>query len=178
MSMPLRVLVCDDEMIARKRAVRLLSDQAGLEIVAECTSGDEVLEKLRSEEIDVIVLDINMPNMTGLETAMRMPEDRPYIIFLTAHPEHALEAFDVGAMDYLLKPVDAARMQKALDRARKQLDPSGQEPPSAAPLARLAIETKTGVVLLSLDDVTHASFDGQLVTVHTKDRTVLTDQSL
>jgi two-component system LytT family response regulator len=177
MSMPLRVLVCDDEMIARKRAARLLSEQPSVEVVAECASGEEVLAKLASEEVDLVVLDINMPGMSGIETAIKMPEDRPYVIFLTAHPEHAVEAFDVGATDYLLKPVDEARLGKALDRARKSLD---SPPPSStnAPLARLAIETKGGVVLLSPDEVTHAVFDGQLVTVHTKDRAVLTDQSL
>jgi two-component system, LytTR family, response regulator len=176
-SLPLRVLVCDDEMIARKRAARLLSEMAGVELVGECGSGDELLAKLRDDEIDLVVLDINMPGMSGIEAAMKMPEERPYIVFLTAHPEHAIEAFDVGATDYLLKPVDDARLAKALDRARKQLDaPSGKA--DAAPLGRLAIETKAGVVLLAPDEVTHAVFDGQLVTVHTKDRSFLSDATL
>ncbi len=179
MSMPLRVLVCDDESIARKRATRLLADLPEVELVAECTNGEEVLALLAREEIDVALLDINMPGLTGLETTARMPEERPYIIFVTAHPEHALEAFDVGATDYLLKPVDGPRLQKALDRARKQLD---NAPLAAAPaqeaLARLAISTRDGVLLLSPSDVTHAVFDGQLVTIHTKDRAVLTDQTL
>jgi two-component system LytT family response regulator len=179
MSMPLRVLVCDDEMIARTRAVRLVRSAPNVEVVGECASGDEVLAKLASEEVDVVLLDINMPGMTGIETTMKMPEDRPYVIFLTAHPEHAIEAFDVGATDYLLKPVDQARLEKALDRARNQLDrPLAAARPEERPLARLAIATKTGVVLLSPQDVTHAVFDGSLVTVHTKEKSVLTDQSL
>jgi two-component system LytT family response regulator len=167
-------------MIARKRAARLLSEQHDVEVVGECASGAEVLTKLAEEDVDVVVLDINMPDMTGIDTALKMPEDRPYIIFLTAHPEHALEAFDVGATDYLLKPVDEARLKKALDRARKQLDAPLSPIPSAegTRLARLAIETTSGVVLLSPDEVTHAVYDGNLVTVHTKDRAVLTDQSL
>ncbi len=187
MSLPLRVLVCDDEMIARKRASRLLSEMEGVEVVGECESGDELLAKLGEDEIDLVVLDINMPGMTGIEAAMKMPEERPYIVFLTAHPEHALEAFDVGATDYLLKPVDDARLKKALDRARKQLDAptgGGGGPGTAgvgsdgAPLARLAIETKGGVVLVSPDEVTHAVFDGQLVTVHTKEKSYLSDATL
>jgi two-component system LytT family response regulator len=177
MSMPLRVLVCDDELIARNRAVRLVNDAPNVEIVGECASGDEVLVKLASEDVDVVLLDINMPGMTGIETTIKMPEDRPYVIFLTAHPEHALEAFDVGATDYLLKPVDQARLEKALDRARKQLDAPTPRPEGPA-FARLAIPTKAGVILLAPDEVTHAVFDGSLVTVHTKDRSVLTDQSL
>jgi two-component system LytT family response regulator len=180
MSLALRVLVCDDELIARKRASRLLSAQAGVQIVAECASGDEVLAQLAVEDVDVVVLDINMPGMTGIETAMKMPEDRPYLIFLTAHPEHAVSAFDLGATDYLLKPVDDARLKKALDRARRQLDaplPGGTRE-TTAPLPRLAITTKAGVVLLGPDEVTHAVFDGQLVTVHTRDRAILSDATL
>ena len=180
MTLALRVLVCDDELIARRRAARLLSEQPGVEIVAECASGGEVLARLAAEDVDLVVLDIHMPGMTGLETALQMPEDRPYLIFLTAHPEHAVAAFDVGATDYLLKPVDDARLKKALDRARGQLDaPLGRDAhDAAAPLARLAIATRTGVVLLGPDEVTHAVFDGQLVTVHTRDRAILSESTL
>jgi two-component system, LytTR family, response regulator len=180
MTLALRVLVCDDELVARKRAARLLSEQADVEVVAECASGGEVLARLAADDVDLVVLDINMPGMTGIETALRMPEDRPYLIFLTAHPEHAVEAFDLGATDYLLKPVDDARLKKALDRARRQLDAPVRRDPrdGAAPLARLAITTKTGVVLLGPDEVTHAVFDGQLVTVHTRDRAILSDATL
>jgi DNA-binding LytR/AlgR family response regulator len=178
-TMALRVLVCDDELIARRRASRMLSEQPDVEVVAECASGDEVLARLSADDIDLVVLDINMPGMTGIETVLRMPEDRPYLIFLTAHPEHAVAAFDVGATDYLLKPVDDARLRKALDRARKLLDaPVRRDAPDTAPLARLAIATKAGVVLLGPDEVTHATFDGQLVTVHTRDRAILSDATL
>jgi two-component system LytT family response regulator len=179
-TLALRVLVCDDELIARRRAARLLSAQPGVEVVAECASGGEVLARLAAEDVDLVVLDIHMPGMTGLETVLQMPEDRPYLIFLTAHPEHAVAAFDVGATDYLVKPVDEVRLKKALDRARRQLDaPLGRDAhDAAAPLARLAIATRTGVVLLGPDEVTHAVFDGQLVTVHTRDRAILADATL
>lgn len=180
MTPALRILVCDDELIARRRAARLLSEQAGVEVVAECASGEELLARLATDDVDLVVLDINMPGLTGIETVLRMPEDRPYLIFLTAHPEHAVEAFDLGATDYLLKPVDEARLGRALDRARRQLDaPLGRDAhPAGPPLARLAISTRTGVVLLGPDEVTHAVFDGQLVTVHTRDRAILCDATL
>lgn len=180
MTLALRVLVCDDELVARRRAARLLSEQAEVELVAECATGEEVLARLATEEIDVVVLDINMPGLSGIETALQMPEDRPYLIFLTAHPEHAVAAFDLGATDYVLKPVDAARLGKAIDRARRQLEPPPRRAPHepGAPLARLAITTKAGVVLVGPDDVTHAIFDGQLVTVHTRDRAILSDATL
>ncbi len=180
MTLALRVLVCDDELIARRRASRLLSEQADVEIVAECASGEEVLANLAVEEVDLVVLDINMPGMSGIETVMKMPEERPYLIFLTAHPEHAVSAFDLGATDYVMKPVDEARLKKALDRARRQLDapPRRDAHEMSAPLARLAIATKAGVVLLGPDEVTHAIFDGQLVTVHTRERAILSDATL
>jgi two-component system, LytTR family, response regulator len=185
MSIPLRVLVCDDEMMARKRVLRLLGELEGIEAVIECESGEEVLAKLRDEEVDVAVLDINMPGLSGLETVMQMPEERPYIIFLTAHPEHAVKAFDVGAVDYLLKPVDDARLETAIGRARKALDQGhvrtgdgGDDRPSAGRIGKLAIATHGGAALVSPDDVTHATFDGTLVTVHTAARAILTDDTL
>lgn len=184
MSIPLRVLVCDDELMARKRVLRLLSELPGIEATFECESGEQVLARLSDEDVDVAILDINMPGLSGLETVMKMPEDRPYIIFLTAHPEHAVQAFDVGAVDYLLKPVDDARLAKAITRARQSLDQGnaeGREPsalPAAARPAKLAIATHDGAALVNPGDVTHATFDGALVTVHTADRAILTDDTL
>jgi two-component system LytT family response regulator len=185
-SIPLRVLVCDDELMARKRVLRLLGELEGVEATFECETGDEVLAKLAAEDVDVAVLDINMPGKTGIETVLQMPEDRPYVIFLTAHPEHAVAAFDVGAVDYLLKPVDDARLEKALARARQFLDqghaaPADRDAHDAAgapKLKKLAIPTRGGVELLSPSDVTHATFDGALVTVHTGARSILTDDTL
>src|SRR3954468_13699688 len=146
MSIPLRVLVCDDELMARKRVLRLLSELPGIEAPFEGESGEQVLAKLREEDVDVAILDINMPGLSGLETVMQMPEDRPYVIFLTAHPEHAVQAFDVGAVDYVLKPVDDARLAKALTRARNSLDQGGggadaSEPATATKTTKLAIAT-------------------------------------
>lgn len=194
MSIPLRVLVCDDELMARKRVLRLLGELPGIEAAVECESGEEVLAKLREEDIDVAIMDINMPGKSGLETVMQMPEDRPYVIFLTAHPEHAVQAFDVGAVDYVLKPVDDARLAKALDRARQSLDHGGAGAGGAAAAAepsgegggaggatrtaKLAIATHDGAALVSPADVTHATFDGALVTVHTAARSILTDDTL
>ena len=184
MSIPLRVLVCDDELMARKRVLRLLSELPGIEATFECESGEQVLARLSEEDVDVAILDINMPGLSGLETVMQMPEDRPYIVFLTAHPEHAVLAFDVGAVDYLLKPVDDARLAKAITRARQSLDQGNAEGREAAGAettakpGKLAIATHDGAALVNPGDVTHATFDGALVTVHTADRAILTDDTL
>ncbi len=110
---------------------------------------------------------------------MKMPEERPYVIFLTAHPEHAVQAFDVGAVDYLLKPVDEPRLAKAIARARHAIDHGEVASHGAQPLPqKIAIASRGGVSLVSPSDITHATFDGALVTIHTAARSVLTDDSL
>lgn len=177
--LPLRVLVLDDESIARKRLIRLLGDLPAIERIIECERPEEARERIADDEVDMCFFDIQMPGMTGMELAQSLPEDKPYLVFLTAHPEHALAAFDVGAVDYILKPVDAARLTKAVERARGFLD-GPPRPGKDAPVTaqKLALSTQGGVVLLSPTDVTHADFDGALVTVHTSDKKVLTDASL
>jgi two-component system LytT family response regulator len=187
-SLPLRALVCDDEAIARKRAARLVGEIAGVELVGECASGDEVLARIQAEDVDVLLLDVHMPGMTGLEALAKMPEERPYVVFVTAHPEHALDAWNVGAVDYILKPLDKERLAKALDRARNLLDrgadlAGGAPGPVAAGTqaaqgARLAVATRDGAVFVAIADVTHAAFDGSLVTIHTRERSVLSDHTL
>ena len=178
-SIPLRVLICDDELMARKRVLRLLGELEGIEAMIECESGEQVLEKLGQEEVDIAILDVNMPGLSGIETVLQMPEDRPYIVFLTAHPEHAVKAFELGAVDYVMKPVDDARLAKAIERARTSLDNGPKAEGSQEPkLAKLAIATHDGAALVSPAEITHATFDGTLVTVHTSTRTILTDDTL
>ncbi len=181
MTAPLRVLIVDDEATARKRMHRLLSGIEGVEIVGERESAEQMLATLEDDEVDVLMLDIQMSGMTGLDAYGLLPEDAPYVIFATAHPEHAVKAFEVGAVDYILKPVDEARLKTAIDRAKKHYAaaPSAGELPR---LAQLAIETTKGLVLLAPDDVSHAVLEGALVTVHAREgaatRTFMTDMQL
>ena len=154
---PLRVLVADDEAIARKRLVRLLAAMPDVELAGECADAHEVLERVRAGGVDVVLLDIQMPGLSGLEALQLFPADGPVVIFCTAHAAHAVAAFDVGAVDYLLKPIDAARLRKALERARDR-DARRRYPDELArfksrgdadkPLDRLALPTRQGIVLL------------------------------
>ena len=175
---PLQVLLADDELLARRRLARLLAELPAVTLVGECSSGQELLAFLaRGEhEVDLVLLDIHMPGLTGLETGALLPEDGPYIIFTTAHSEHALAAFDLGAVDYLLKPIDAVRLGKALARARHRLGPQTHAP--AAELVRLPISTRQGIRLLDPRELSHALFDGELVTLHTRGGPLLTDFTL
>lgn len=155
----LRVLVADDELLARKRVARLVSAMEGVELVGMCETGDEVLARVAEIEVDVVLLDIHMPGLSGLDAIALLPKDGPIVIFTTAHAEHAVEAFDQGAVDYVLKPVEAGRLAKALDRARtRALAPRVQ---------RVPVQTRKGVVLLSPDEISHAVVDGELVTIFT-----------
>lgn len=182
----LQVLIADDEELARRRLVRLLGELPGVAVAGECASGAEVLATLAGvgagvgagagAGVDVVLLDIRMPGLSGIETGALFPDDGPDIIYTTAHGEHALEAFDVGAVDYLLKPIDAVRLHRALARARGRLAPSAAPPPSE--LQRLAVATREGIVLVDPRTVSHALFDGALVTLHTADGPLLADCSL
>jgi two-component system LytT family response regulator len=165
---PLRVVVADDEAIARKRLLRLLGAMPDVELAAECADAREVLAAVSAGGVDVVLLDVQMPELSGLEALARFPADGPLVIFCTAHAAHAVAAFDVGAVDYLLKPIDGARLRKALDRARQR----GAAAP-AAPLDRLALPTRQGIVLLDPRDVTHARLADELVTVYAGGRAYL-----
>jgi len=173
---PLRVLVADDEAIARKRLLRLLGAMSDVEVAGACADAREVLERVRGGEVDVVLLDIQMPEIDGLEALQLFPADGPTVIFCTAHTAHAVAAFDVGAVDYLLKPIEAARLRKALDRARarRPVEDDARTPV----LERLALPTRQGIVLLDPRQVTHAQLDGELVTVFAEGRQVLCALSL
>ena len=109
----------DDEATARRRLMRLLESVPDVRLCGECADADEALERVRAGGVDVVLLDIQMPGLSGLDVLGLLPDDGPVVIFCTAHAEHAVAAFDVGAVDYLLKPVEAGRLRKALERARQ-----------------------------------------------------------
>ena len=180
-----RVLVADDELLARKRLVRLLAAMEGVVLAGECERGDAVLERLRAKDVDVVLLDIHMPGLSGLEALELVPEDGPVVILCTAHPDHAVVAFEQGAVDYVMKPVEAGRLKKALGRARERLlartalagaSPANEGAPR--PLDRLAVPTREGIVLLDPRTVSHATLDGELVSVVTDGGTYLSDDTL
>jgi len=158
--MTLRVLIADDELMARKRLQRLIGALEGVEVAGVCVDGLQVLEQVSAIEVDVVLLDIHMPNLTGVE-AFELLEDTA-VIFTTAHAEHAVTAFDGGAVDYLLKPIEAGRLKIALDRVRGR-----QRAMTSA--TRLPVPTRKGVVLVPFAEITHAVIDGESLLLHTED---------
>lgn len=192
----LRVLVADDEAIARRRLLRLLAAMPDIDVVGECSDAHDVLTRVRAGNVDVVLLDIQMPELTGMEALQLFPQLGPAVIFCTAHADHAVSAFDHGAVDYLLKPIEGGRLWKALERARMRVSSTRTSPsiatpslsvespvaPSekatADPLQRLALPTRQGIVLLDPTHVTHAELSNELVSVHTATASYLSTLSL
>ncbi|MEZ4446903.1 MAG: LytTR family DNA-binding domain-containing protein [Polyangiaceae bacterium] len=160
--MMLRVAIADDELLARRRLERLLGGMAEVEVVASCASAEELIEAVRGG-VELAVIDIRMPGLSGLDAAALL-EPRPAIVYVTAHRDHAVEAFDLGAVDYVLKPVDAGRLVKAVARARDKLAEAAARRSSVA-IERLALSTHDGVVLVDPATIGHLSLDGELVQV-------------
>jgi two-component system, LytTR family, response regulator len=173
-SATLKVLIADDEMMARRRLRRLLEAQGGVDIVCECKDGQEALRALEAQgDIDVAILDIQMPGLSGLDVTALRAGRRPLVVFATAHPEHALAAFDVGAVDYVVKPIEAGRLRRAVERARERL--AADESPLPP---QLALEIRGELRLLDSAEIAAATFDGQLVNVHYRGELLLTELSL
>ena len=120
---PLRVVVVDDEPLAREDITQLLARRSDVNVVATCANGTEALEAVRRARPDVLLLDIRMPGLDGFSVVAQLdPRELPYVVFVTAFDRFAIDAFRVRALDYLLKPVQPARLNEALERAREQLD--------------------------------------------------------
>jgi two-component system LytT family response regulator len=117
----MRALLVDDEQPARERLRRLLAEVPGVEIVGEAQDGERAMEEIARLAPDVVFLDIQMPGCTGMEVAASLPSPRPHIVFCTAFDQYAVDAFELSAVDYLLKPINRARLSQALDRVRAGL---------------------------------------------------------
>jgi len=158
--MSIRVLIADDEALARRRLRRLLSAHPDCEVVGECGDGGSAVASIQELRPDLVFLDIQMPSRDGFAVLAELPpRSAPVVIFVTAHDEHAVRAFEVNALDYLLKPFSEPRFAQALDRARESIqkrDASGG--PSSKHLERLFKDllakesTYSGHLLVCLQD--------------------------
>lgn len=182
----MRILIVDDEQLARERMIRIIGEQLkDHEIVGEAQNGIEALEKIQSLHPEVVILDIRMPGMDGLEVARHLMnlDAPPAIIFSTAYDEHAMDAFRVNAIDYLLKPVRAEHLEQALVKANRpnkaQLHSFSQED-SGKDHARTHISARTrlGITLIPLDDIYFFRAEHKYVTVRHKGGEVLIEDPL
>jgi two-component system LytT family response regulator len=118
----LRTVIADDERLGRQKIRLFLAAHRDVDVVAECATGPEASAEIRAKKPDLVFLDVRMPGSDGFDVLRRVKTDLPAIIFVTAHDEYALAAFDVEAVDYLLKPFDRRRFNEALRRARKRIE--------------------------------------------------------
>lgn len=171
---PLRVLVAEDEAPARRKLLRLLAAAPDIEVAGEAGDGASALRQIEALKPDLVLLDISMPPPDGLEIAAALaaaPPPRPQVIFLTAHADHAIQAFALDARDYLLKPYRAERLTLALERARARL------PPPAWP-EQILVDTGTRRVMLHCRAIVRAQAAGNYVEVHAEGKPLLTRMTL
>jgi two-component system, LytTR family, response regulator AlgR len=182
---PLRVLIVDDEAPARARLKDLLSDCAedvAHEIVGEAANGREALDMVSAGNVDVVLLDIRMPEIDGIEVAQHLHklDQRPAVIFTTAYDVYAIRAFEVHAIDYLLKPIRAARLKDALLRARSARAPSIEALRTASnrPPAFLSVQERGRIHLVPIEDVIYLKAELKYVTARTAQREYLIEDPL
>lgn len=142
-----RILVVEDEALARRHLVSMLRELPGVDVVGEASDGSEGLKLVLAKRPDAVFLDIRMPGMDGLEFMKLLPEPRPALIFATAYRDHALEAFEGGAVHYLLKPISRVGVAQALSRVRPRQDPLQRE------WLRIPVRTRNGRRLLAPTEV-------------------------
>jgi two-component system LytT family response regulator len=178
----MRVLVVDDEPAARRKLLRFLQDETDVEILGEAANGRDAVERILSERPDLVFLDIHMPDMDGFEVVEALAQSAymPSIVFATAHDDYAVRAFEVSALDYLLKPFDRDRFTRALSRARKSVA-SYAEPdqaqlvtllealrPPGRFLRRLLVPHEGRSVFVNVSEIVRLESERNDVTVHSR----------
>lgn len=176
-----RVLIVDDEPLARQRLRDLVTDVGGYVVAGEAANGVEAMAFVQASAVDIVLVDIRMPVMDGIEFAqhLRALETPPGLIFTTAYDHYALQAFDLNAVDYLLKPIRAERLSAALAKVRPM---TTQQAKALHPLqtthAHLCIHARGKVLLVPIDEVLYLRAELKYVTVRTRDHTYLLEDSL
>lgn len=176
----IRTVLADDERNAREFLKGLLRDVPSVDIVGEAANGSEALALIRSESPDLVLLDLEMPELTGFDVVRRLaPDETPLIAFVTAFDEHAIEAFEVNAVDYLLKPVEPARLAQTLKRAEQRLSEESSRNEAVEAVRRSAgagashaefIPVKSGeeINLVRVEDIVSVVAEGELLHVSAK----------
>ena len=180
----IRALIVDDEAPARERLRQLLAAVPDLEVVGEAANGELALESISGLKPDVVLLDIQMPGASGLEVAACLPRPRPKIIFCTAFDQYAVDAFELNAVDYLLKPVSRVRLARALERVRAKPDLEAEAELDRLTEAvhgrctRLLARCGSRIRIIPQAEVEYISSDGGLTFLHTRGQKLVLDPTL
>lgn len=179
----MRCLIVDDEPIARIGMKRLVSRHNDIKIVGMAGSAEEAMEILRSSDVDLIFLDIQMPGLTGIELARRIPGNA-LVIFTTAYSEYAVEGFEVDAIDYLIKPIDPARFDRSLDKARNYMQmlcaasKDEQESASMVNSEYLIVKADRKFMRIRFRDILYIEGLKDYVVVHMEGRKIVTRMTI
>lgn len=184
----IKVLIVDDEFLGRERIRSLLKDHADIKIVGECVNGREAVEAIQNLQPDLVFLDVQMPKIDGFEVVEIIgAENMPVVIFVTAYDEYAIEAFEVNAVDYLLKPFDKERFEKAVDRAKCGIE--SQDSPTEIRgnlrellkeveneprfLKRIPVKSARGTAIVLAEEIDWIASSGHYLELHIGDETHL-----
>lgn len=183
--MTLKIAIADDEALARNRLKDLLSEIENVTLIGEARNGQEAIDLANDEKLDLLLLDIRMPVMDGLETAAHLQKlaIKPHIIFTTAYEVHALQAFELNAIDYLLKPVRLERLQTAINKARTlksalNINQLEAMKPLRMVRSHFSIHERGRILLVPINEVIYLRAELKYVTVRTKEREYLIEESL
>jgi two-component system, LytTR family, response regulator len=191
--MKVRTLIVDDELLARERLRQLLAAEPEIEITGECSDGNAAVEAIQTKRPDLIFLDVQMPELDGFGVLEAIEADpAPVVVFVTAHDKFALRAFEVHAVDYLLKPFDRERFKTALDRAlyrvkhregansaqQSQAAMIAELRPPSKPLERLAVKTSGKVIFVKVGDVDYIESAHNYVELHVEKQSHLLRETL
>ncbi|MBD8525473.1 LytR/AlgR family response regulator transcription factor [Pseudomarimonas arenosa] len=180
----MRVLIVDDEPLARDRLADLLADHPEIELVGEAENGREACERVMAGNVDLVLMDVSMPVMDGLEAARHMAtlNPAPAVVFCTAYDEHALAAFDAGAVDYLMKPVRAERLSESLGRARRlapaALDQLQKADGQDKRRSHLCARLRGSMRLIPIEEIYYLQADEKYVVIHHANGEDLIEDSL
>jgi two-component system, LytTR family, response regulator len=191
--MKVRTLIVDDELLARERLRQLLAAEPEIEITGECSDGNAAVEAIQTKRPDLIFLDVQMPELDGFGVLEAIEADpAPVVVFVTAHDKFALRAFEVHAVDYLLKPFDRERFKTALDRAldrvkhreganaaqQAQATMIAELRPPSKPLERLAVKTGGKVIFVKVGDIDYIESAHNYVELHVEKQSHLLRETL
>jgi len=191
-STKIRALIVDDEELARDRITSLLAEQNDVEVVGTCSDGPSAVEAIERERPDLVFLDVQMPGMDGFEVIENLDRDHiPAVVFVTAHDAHAIRAFEIHALDFLLQPFDQTRFEKALERARAQLSRDKSSTIDSRLMSlleelrderkypeRLIVKSSGRVFFVRAEDIDWVEASGNYVKIHTKNEAHLLRESM
>lgn len=165
--MPIETLIVDDERLARQRLRRMLETQPDIALVGECASGKEAADFLDRQPVDLMFLDIQMPEMDGFTLLeSRISSRNPMVVFVTAYDAHAVRAFEVNALDYLLKPFDEDRIDKCLQRVRSHHEVQKTSSPTRSRPNRIAVRSSGKVFFVKMEDIDWVEAADNYIVLH------------